>query len=104
MSASSTPGSRFRAALTDEKPLQVIGAINAYTARMAERVGFKALYVSGGGVAANSLGMPDLAISTLESPRSARRIGRDASAASAPECRLGAAERPRACVSTRSAH
>ena len=66
MSASSTPGSRFRAALTDEKPLQVIGAINAYTARMAERVGFKALYVSGGGVAANSLGMPDLAISTLE--------------------------------------
>jgi len=66
MSASSTPGRRFRAALTDEKPLQVIGAINAYTARMAERVGFKALYVSGGGVAANSLGMPDLAISTLE--------------------------------------
>jgi len=66
MSASSTPGSRFRAALTDEKPLQVIGAINAYTARMAEHVGFKALYVSGGGVAANSLGMPDLAISTLE--------------------------------------
>jgi len=59
-------GATFRAAVEAEKPLQVIGAINAYTARMAERVGFKALYLSGGGVAANSLGMPDLAISTLE--------------------------------------
>lgn len=59
-------GAKFRAALTQERPLQVIGAINAYTARMAERTGFKALYVSGGGVAANSLGMPDLGISTLE--------------------------------------
>jgi methylisocitrate lyase len=49
-----------------EKPLQVIGAINAYTARMAEATGFKAIYLSGGGVAANSLGMPDLGISTLE--------------------------------------
>jgi len=49
-----------------ENPLQVAGAINAYAARMAERVGFKALYLSGGGVAANSLGMPDLGISTLE--------------------------------------
>ena len=65
MSASSQ-GAKFRAAVEAEKPLQVIGAINAYTARMAERVGFKALYLSGGGVAANSLGMPDLAISTLE--------------------------------------
>ena len=44
----------------------MIGAINAYTARMAERTGFKALYLSGGGVAANSLGMPDLGISALE--------------------------------------
>jgi methylisocitrate lyase len=59
-------GARFRAALAVEKPLQVIGAINAYAARMAERTGFKALYLSGGGVAANSLGMPDLGISTLE--------------------------------------
>jgi methylisocitrate lyase len=59
-------GATFRAAVEAEKPLQVIGAINAYTARMAERVGFKALYLSGGGVAANSLGVPDLAISTLE--------------------------------------
>ena len=59
-------GAQFRAAVTVEHPLQVIGAINAYTARMAERTGYKALYLSGGGVAANSLGMPDLGISTLE--------------------------------------
>ena len=59
-------GSQFRQAVVDEKPLQVIGAINAYTARMAEATGFKALYLSGGGVAANSLGMPDLGISTME--------------------------------------
>ena len=59
-------GARFRAAVAAERPLQVIGAINAYTARMAEHTGFKALYLSGGGVAANSLGMPDLGISALE--------------------------------------
>ena len=59
-------GSKFRSAVASEKPLQVIGAINAYTARMAEATGFKALYLSGGGLAANSLGMPDLGISTLE--------------------------------------
>jgi len=59
-------GAAFRAAVAAERPLQVIGAINAYTARMAEHTGFKALYLSGGGVAANSLGMPDLGISTLE--------------------------------------
>src|SRR5579872_6008712 len=59
-------GQKFRAALQTEKPLQVIGAINAYTARMAEAVGFRALYLSGGGVAANSLGLPDLGISTME--------------------------------------
>lgn len=59
-------GARFRAALANEKPLQIIGAINAYTARMAEHTGYKALYLSGGGVAANSLGMPDLGISTME--------------------------------------
>jgi methylisocitrate lyase len=61
-----SPGARFRAALGEEKPLQVVGAINAYTARMAEATGFRALYLSGGGVAANSLGMPDLGISTME--------------------------------------
>jgi methylisocitrate lyase len=59
-------GARFRAALSAETPLQVVGAINAYAARMAEATGFRALYLSGGGVAANSLGMPDLGISTME--------------------------------------
>jgi methylisocitrate lyase len=52
--------------MLQEKPLQVAGAINAYTATMAEATGFRALYLSGGGVAANSLGMPDLGISTME--------------------------------------
>ena len=61
-----SPGARFRAALAAEKPLQIAGAINAYTARMADAVGFRALYLSGGGVAANSLGLPDLGISTME--------------------------------------
>jgi methylisocitrate lyase len=61
-----SPGACFRAAVHEEKPLQVIGTINAYAARMAERVGFRALYVSGGGVAAGSLGVPDLGISTME--------------------------------------
>ena len=61
-----SPGVRFRAAVAAEKPLQVIGAINAYHARLAERVGYKALYLSGGGVAAGSLGLPDLGISTLD--------------------------------------
>ncbi len=61
-----SPGAKFRQALKDEAPLQIVGAINAYTARMAEATGYKALYISGGGVAANSLGMPDLGISTME--------------------------------------
>ena len=61
-----SPGARFRQALAAEKPLQVAGAINAYTARLAQATGFRALYLSGGGVAANSLGMPDLGISTME--------------------------------------
>jgi methylisocitrate lyase len=59
-------GARLRAAVAAERPLQVVGAINAYTARMAERTGYKALYLSGGGLAANSLGLPDLALSTQE--------------------------------------
>ncbi len=59
-------GAPFRAALETERPLQVAGAINAYTARLAEATGFRALYLSGGGVAANSLGLPDLGISTME--------------------------------------
>jgi methylisocitrate lyase len=61
-----TAGEKLRAAVTAEQPLQVIGAINAYHARMAERVGYRALYLSGGGVAAGSLGLPDLGISELE--------------------------------------
>lgn len=61
-----TPGQRFRQALAEEKPLQVIGAINANHALLAKRAGFKAIYLSGGGVAAGSLGLPDLGINTLE--------------------------------------
>lgn len=59
-------GSRFRAALSSETPLQVAGCVNAYCARMADSSGFKAIYLSGAGVAAASLGLPDLAISTLD--------------------------------------
>ena len=59
-------GKAFRKAVSEEKPLQVIGAICAYHALLAKRSGFKALYLSGGGVAAGSLGMPDLGISGLE--------------------------------------
>lgn len=66
MNGSLTAGARFRAAIKDERPLQVVGAINAYTALLAEHSGFKALYVSGGGVAASSLGVPDLGISTMD--------------------------------------
>jgi methylisocitrate lyase len=64
--SSTSAGARFRAAVKDERPLQVVGCIYAYAARMAERVGFKAIYLSGGGVAAGSLGVPDLGITTLE--------------------------------------
>src|SRR5450759_4669532 len=59
-------GAKFRSAMQQEKPLQVIGAINAYHARLAERSGYKAIYLSGGGVAAGSLGVPDLGISNLD--------------------------------------
>ena len=59
-------GTKFRAALAAEKPLQVIGAINANHALLAKRAGYKAIYLSGGGVAAGSLGMPDLGINTLD--------------------------------------
>ncbi len=61
-----SPGAKFRQALRDEKPLQVIGAICAYHARLAQRSGYRAIYLSGGGVAAGSLGMPDLGISNLD--------------------------------------
>jgi methylisocitrate lyase len=60
------PGARFRAAVDADRPLQVAGVINAYAAALAERVGFKALYISGGGVAAASCGVPDLGITSME--------------------------------------
>src|SRR3954470_21309662 len=64
--ALASPGARFREAVAQEKPLQIAGTINAYAARVAQRVGFRAIYLSGGGVAAGSLGLPDLGISTLD--------------------------------------
>lgn len=59
-------GKRFRDALLQESPLQIVGTINANHALLAQQVGFRAIYVSGGGVSAGSLGLPDLGISTLE--------------------------------------
>ena len=61
-----TPGAAFRAALEQETPLQIIGAINANHALLAKRAGYRAIYLSGGGVAAGSLGLPDLGINTLD--------------------------------------
>jgi len=66
MTTVTSAGARFRQALILEKPLQIIGAINAYHAMLASQSGFRAIYLSGGGVAAGSLGLPDLGISTLE--------------------------------------
>lgn len=75
MSTTVSAGTSFRQALGSEQPLQVVGAITAYAGLMAKQVGYKALYLSGGGVAANSLGMPDLGISTMEDVLTdARRI------------------------------
>merc|ERR1712072_595552 len=79
--ATSTPGETFRAlvsqAAVEKKPLQIVGAINAYSALMAEKKGIKALYLSGGGVALSSLGVPDLSVTTLEDVMvDARRITR----------------------------
>lgn len=65
MAHPSSAGARFRAALSAEKPLQIVGAVNAYTAMLARAAGFRAIYLSGGGVANASLGLPDLAITTL---------------------------------------
>lgn len=61
-----TAGAKLRQAVADHAPLQVVGTINAYTARMAKAIGHRAIYLSGGGVAANSLGLPDLGISSLD--------------------------------------
>jgi methylisocitrate lyase len=70
-----SPGARLRQALAAERPLQLAGAVNAYCARLAERAGFRALYLSGAGVANASLGLPDLALTTLsEVTEDLRRI------------------------------
>ena len=66
MSSPVTPGIKLREAVQAERPLQIVGAINAYHARIVERIGYRAVYLSGGGVAAGSLGMPDLGISTID--------------------------------------
>jgi len=66
MSRPASPGARFRVALAAEQPLQIIGAINANHALLAKRAGYRAIYLSGGGVAAGSLGLPDLGINTLD--------------------------------------
>lgn len=66
MATPQSAGAKFRQALADEKPLQITGAINANHALLAKRAGFRAIYLSGGGVAAGSLGLPDLGINTLE--------------------------------------
>ena len=65
MSTALTAGARFRKALTENKPLQIVGTINAYTALMAKRVGHQAIYLSGGGVANASYGLPDLGMTTM---------------------------------------
>ncbi|MEN9456845.1 MAG: hypothetical protein RL210_2364 [Pseudomonadota bacterium] len=64
--ALASPGLRFKQAVAQHKPLQVVGAINAYAAKLAEHSGFKSLYLSGGGVAASSCGIPDLGITNME--------------------------------------
>ncbi len=66
MTSIASAGAKFRTALKDESPLQIIGAINANHALLAKRAGYKAIYLSGGGVAAGSLGLPDLGINTLD--------------------------------------
>ena len=65
-SVPTTPGARLRAAVEAERPLQIVGAIHAYHARLAARAGYRAIYLSGGGVSAGSLGVPDLGITTLD--------------------------------------
>lgn len=71
----STPGKNFRDAVATQRPLRVVGAINAYTAMMAERIGHRALYLSGSGVASASYGLPDLGITSLDNVlEDARRV------------------------------
>lgn len=65
MSTKLSPGARFRKALSENKPLQIVGTVNAYAAMMAEKVGHQAIYLSGGGVANASYGLPDLGMTTM---------------------------------------
>src|SRR5215472_1722916 len=65
MAVASTPGERFRAAMEAERPLQIVGTVNAYSALLARTAGFRAIYLSGAGVANASFGMPDLGVTTL---------------------------------------
>jgi methylisocitrate lyase len=75
MSTNISPGARLRAAVKQEKPLQVVGAINAYSAMLAQHAGFRALYLSGAGVANASYGLPDLGMTTLDNVlEDARRL------------------------------
>src|SRR6478672_8293336 len=77
MSNSTTPGSRFRAACAAERPLQIAGTVNAYCALLAKRAGFRAIYLSGAGVANASFALPDLGITSLNDVlEDARRITR----------------------------
>jgi len=70
-----SPGKKFRDALQIEKPLQIVGALNAYTAILAKHAGYRAIYLSGAGVANASFGLPDLGITTLNDVlEDARRI------------------------------
>lgn len=64
--AENSAGAKFRAALTQESPLQIVGTINANHALLAKQAGFKAIYLSGGGLSAGTLGVPDLGITELE--------------------------------------
>ena len=85
MRPTESPGAHLRQALAEERPLQVVGTINAYHALMAERSGYRAIYLSGGGVSAGSLGLPDLGILTLEDILiDARRVGPTLRRPSAP--------------------
>jgi len=81
-STRATPGARFRAALAAEKPLQIAGTINAFSALLAERAGFRAIYLSGAGVANASRGLPDLGMTTLDDV--ATDVGRISNATKVP--------------------
>src|SRR3954465_14718102 len=71
--ASTSAGAKFRVAVQQEKPLQIVGAVNAYTAMLAERSGFRAIYLSGAGVANASYGLPDLGVTSLNDVLEAAR-------------------------------